>query len=62
VDLLLCCHLPDRQHRAIDALADAVRGGRIAERRIDDSLERLDRLFAAYVRPPHPIDSNSSHH
>ena len=62
VDLLLCCHRPDRQHRAIDALADAVRGGRIAERRIDDSLERLDRLFAAYVRPPHPTDSNSSHH
>ena len=62
VDLLLCCHLPDRQHRAIDALADAVRGGRIGERRIDDSLERLDRLFTEYVRPPRTIDSNPPHH
>ncbi len=62
VDLLLCCHLPDRQHRAIDALADAVRSGRIDARRIDDSVERLDRLFADYVRPPRSTDSNSSHH
>ena len=50
VDLLLCCHRPDRQGRAIDALADAIRQGRISEARVQASHRRLDRLFAKFVR------------
>ncbi len=50
VDLLLCCHRPDRQGRAIDALATAIRDGRISERRLQASHARLDRLFDTFVR------------
>ena len=52
VDLLLCCHRPDRQRRVIDALADAVVAGRLTETRIDESIRRLEVLFHAYVQVP----------
>ena len=52
VDLLLCCHRPDRQRRVIDALADAVVAGRLTETRIDESIRRLEVLFHAYVQAP----------
>jgi len=51
VDLVLCCHRADRQHRVIDALAEAIASGRIAADRVAASHRRLDRLFARYVRP-----------
>lgn len=54
VDLLLCCHRPERQRRVLDALADAVTEGRLTEARIDESIRRLDRLSSAYVKPPEP--------
>jgi beta-N-acetylhexosaminidase len=52
VDLLLCCHRPERQRRVIEALAAAVTEGRLTERRIDESIRRLETLFDAYVKPP----------
>lgn len=51
VDLVLCCHREDRQHRVIDALAEAIASGRIPRTRIDAAHRRLDRLFARFVRP-----------
>jgi beta-N-acetylhexosaminidase len=51
VDLVLCCHREDRQHRVIDALADAITSGRISEDRVLASHRRLDRLFDRFVRP-----------
>ena len=52
VDLLLCCHRPERQRRVIDALAAAVAEGRLTETRIDESIRRIGRLFDAFVQPP----------
>jgi beta-N-acetylhexosaminidase len=52
VDLLLCCHRPERQRRVIEALAAAVTEGRLTEARIDESIRRLETLFDAYVKPP----------
>jgi beta-N-acetylhexosaminidase len=51
VDLVLCCHREDRQHRVIDALAEAIASGRISEDRMRASHRRLDRLFDRFVRP-----------
>lgn len=50
VDLVLCCHREDRQHRVIDALADAIASGRIPRERVAAAHRRLDRLFSRYVR------------
>jgi hypothetical protein len=36
----------------IEALAAAVTEGRLTERRIDESIRRLETLFDAYVKPP----------
>ncbi|UQZ37097.1 glycoside hydrolase family 3 [Paenibacillus sp. PK3_47] len=43
-DLILMCHTPGFQDRVICGIAAAVRGGRIAESRIDESLKRIARL------------------
>ncbi len=51
VDLVLCCHRPDRQHRVVDALAEAIASGRITAERLAASHRRLDRLFDRFVRP-----------
>lgn len=51
VDLVLCCHDPERQNRVIDALAGAISDGRITARRVLESHDRLDRLFRDFVRP-----------
>jgi len=50
VDLVLCCHEPARQHRVIDALAEAIASGRLSAERIDSAHRRLDKLFASFVR------------
>ncbi len=49
VDLVLCCHRPDRQRRAVEALIAAVDSGRISIDRLEASLRRLDHLFDRYV-------------
>lgn len=49
VDLVLCCHRPDRQRRAVGALIAAVDSGRISIDRLEASLRRLDHLFDRYV-------------
>ena len=50
VDLVLCCHREDRQHRVIDALAEAIASGRISAERVQASHRRLDRLVDRFVR------------
>lgn len=43
-DMILMCHTPEFQDRVIRGIAEAVRNGRIAEARIDESLQRIARL------------------
>lgn len=50
VDLVLCCHRDDRQHRVVDALAEAIASGRIPVERVESAHRRLDRLFTRFVR------------
>ena len=49
VDLVLCCHRPERQKKVVEALVEAVERGRIGIDRLESSLRRLDRLFERYV-------------
>jgi beta-N-acetylhexosaminidase len=51
IDLVLCCHTPDRQRRVLDALTQAIAGGRIGRGRAEEARRRLDALFGRYVRP-----------
>ena len=44
-DLVLVCHREDRQRRAIEALADAVRSGRLSADRVDRSRKRLAKVL-----------------
>ena len=44
-DVVLACHRLDRQHRIIEAIAQAIESGRIPEPRIRDSQKRLQRLL-----------------
>ena len=50
VDLFLVCHHADVQRRAIDALAKAVREGRVSEARLDEAHRRLDRFRQRFCR------------
>ena len=50
VDLVPCCHRFDRQLALIDALAESIASGRIAESRIEESIARLEVVFDRYVR------------
>ncbi|WP_042203898.1 beta-N-acetylhexosaminidase [Paenibacillus camerounensis] len=43
-DMILMCHTPEFQDRVIRGIAQAVRDGRITEARIDESLQRINRL------------------
>lgn len=52
VDLFLVCHHEEVQAKAIEALVDAVRKGRVPESRIAEAGRRIDRLVERYVRPP----------
>jgi len=44
------CHRLDRQRAAIDALADAMASGRLAQHRVDESLARLDAFSRRFVQ------------
>jgi beta-N-acetylhexosaminidase len=44
-DLVLVCHRADRQRRAVEALAQAIRSGRIPEARVRESRNRIERLL-----------------
>lgn len=44
-DLVLVCHREDRQRRAIEALADAVRSGRLRAERVEESRKRLAKVL-----------------
>lgn len=43
-DMILMCHTPEFQDRVIRGIVEAVREGRIAESRLDESLQRIARL------------------
>ena len=49
VDFVMVSHLHDLQVRAILQLAEAVESGRISEQRIDESIERIDKLARNYT-------------
>ncbi len=52
VDLFLVCHHADVQRRAIDALATAVREGRVSEQRLDEATTRLQALARRFAHGP----------
>ena len=52
VDLFLVCHQVEVQRRAIDALAQAVRDGRVSEQRLDEATARLTALARRFARGP----------
>ena len=49
-DVVTICHSPDKQHRAIDLLAAAIESGRLSRDRVMQSIRRIDRLHAQFVR------------
>ena len=51
VDLFLVCHHDELQRAAIDAVVSAVKSGRIAQRRIEESNLRLHALSSRFARP-----------
>lgn len=50
IDCLLMCHRVDRQRAAIDALSEALASGRIAQRRVEESIARLDAFAQRFVQ------------
>ena len=64
VDVVTICHSLDKQHRAIDLLAEAMVSGRLSRERVSQSIRRIDRLHAQYVRPVRfdPAALNSAAH
>ncbi len=63
-DVVTICHSLDKQHRAIEVIAAAIRSGRLSRDRIDQSIARIDRLHQRYVKPvqyePDVLDSEYS--
>jgi beta-N-acetylhexosaminidase len=51
IDQFLVCHTHPLQHEAIDHLIKAVEQGKISRAQVERSNERIDRLFAGYVKP-----------
>ena len=49
VDFVMVSHLHDLQVQAILRLAEAVESGRISEQRIDESIERIEKLARKYT-------------
>lgn len=49
VDFVMVSHLHDLQEQAVLRLAEAVERGTISERRIDDSIERIEKLARKYT-------------
>eukprot|EP00897_Mesotaenium_endlicherianum_P005335 jgi/Mesen1/482/ME001024S10723 len=54
VDMLLICHTEARQVAAIDAIAEAVLGGRLALSAVKQAGQRISQLARTYYRPPPP--------
>jgi beta-N-acetylhexosaminidase len=52
INLFLICHNHTLQNEAIDLLIRAVERGDVPRTCIEQSNQRLDRLFAQYVKPP----------
>jgi len=53
-DLVLICADPEAPRKAIGAVRSALAAGRLAESRVSESLARIARLKARYVRPESP--------
>jgi beta-N-acetylhexosaminidase len=54
IDLFCVCKDHDLQHRALDALIDAVERGDVKANRIAESNRRIDILFDRFVKPASP--------
>lgn len=52
VDSFLCCHTPERMHRAIDTVIDGVRRGVLDPERIQEANRRIAAFVTDYVRAP----------
>lgn len=50
-DIALICHSEDAQERAVDAVAEAIRGGDISSEQEEASSDRIRRLKESYCRP-----------
>lgn len=50
-DVVTVCHSVEKQRRAIEVIAGAIRSGRLSRDRIDQSITRIDRLHQRYVKP-----------
>lgn len=50
-DVITICHTLEKQERAIEVIAAAIRSGRLSRDRIDQSIARIERLHARYARP-----------
>lgn len=63
-DVITICHTLEKQMRAIDLIANAIRSGRLSRDRIEQSIARIDRLHQRYVRPVHyePQVLDCEHH
>ena len=53
--MLLICASPDKIRRGYEALLEAANKGRLPEKRIRESLQRIGRT-KAIVEPPLPLD------
>lgn len=56
VDLLMVCHIAQKQEEAIEALIRGVEHGKVKRQRIEEAGRRLDALFDRFVRPPSDAD------
>jgi beta-N-acetylhexosaminidase len=52
VDAFLCCQSVEVAHRMIDAIAEAVRSGAVAESRLVEAGERVRKLAERWAKPP----------
>ena len=50
-DVALICHSEDAQERAVDAIAEAIRGGSLPPEQEEASSDRIRRLKESYCRP-----------
>jgi beta-N-acetylhexosaminidase len=51
INLFMVCHNHALQHKSIDLLIRAVERGDVSRELIEESVRRLDKLFAQYVKP-----------
>ena len=51
IDLFMLCHSHEQQYRAIEVLTQAMENGELSKERVAEAGERLDRLFAKFVKP-----------